>query len=62
LYVVIWEPKHGAGGGHQLVADAARAETIKRQVGKARPECLIRIESAYDYGAQAVRERRGRRH
>jgi hypothetical protein len=57
LYVVIWEPKKGPGGGHQLVADPARAEQIRWQLGRDKPECLIRVEDAGEYGAAAVLER-----
>jgi hypothetical protein len=60
MYVVIWEPKHGRGGGHQLATDPARAEQLRWQIGRDKPECLIRIASAWDYGAQAVRERGAR--
>ena len=57
MVIVIWEPKRGAGGGHQLVTDAARAETIRHEIGRARPDAVVRIEDAFDYGAAAVRER-----
>ena len=30
MYVVVWEPRRGAGGGHQLVMDQRRAEQISR--------------------------------
>lgn len=57
IVVVIWEPKHGVGGGHQLVVDPARAEQIRWAIGKAQPDALVRIEDAFAYGAEAVRER-----
>lgn len=61
LYVVIWEPKQGNGGGHQLVADADRAEQIRSEIYKQKPDHVIRIEDAYSYAAAAVAQR-GRRY
>ena len=26
MFVVVWEPKHGRGGGHQAVLDPRKAE------------------------------------
>jgi hypothetical protein len=57
MLVVIWEPKHGNGGGHQLVTDPARAERIKWQIGKEKPNAVVRVEDAYEYAAAAVVER-----
>jgi hypothetical protein len=57
LYVVIWEPKRGVGGGHQLVTDAERADAVRRQLARERPDDEIRIETAEAYGAAAVLER-----
>ena len=57
MFVVIWEPKHGKGGGHQLATDAAKAEWLKWQIGKQKPDHAIRIETAEAYGAAAVEHR-----
>src|SRR3954470_1886807 len=57
LYVVLWEPKRGAGGGHKLVTDAERADAVRRQLARERPDDLIRIETAADHAAAAVMER-----
>jgi hypothetical protein len=54
MFVVIWEPKHGRGGGHQLATDAAKAEWLKQQIGRQKPDHMIRIETAEAYGAAAV--------
>ena len=63
MYVVVWEPRRGAGGGHQLVMDQRRAEQISRVMCRALPDAEIRVLPAADYGAAAVveRERRIRR-
>jgi hypothetical protein len=57
LYVVIWEPKHGYGGGHQLVTDPARADVLRWLFGVQKPDCKMRVESAEDYAAAAAVER-----
>ena len=61
MYVVIWEPRHGRGGGHQAVMDERKAEQVSRAMMRARPDDTVRVLSAHDYGAQAVRERETRR-
>jgi hypothetical protein len=61
LFVIIWEPKRGNGGGHQLATDQRKAELIRWQISRDKPDHVIRIETAEDYGAQAVRERGARR-
>jgi len=61
MFVVIWEPKDGRGGGHQLVTDAERAEFLRRQMSRLRPDAEIRIDTAEAYGAAAVLERGQRR-
>ena len=38
MFVVVWEPKRGAGGGHQAVMDQDKAEQISRVLGKAMPD------------------------
>jgi hypothetical protein len=60
MYVVVWEPRRGAGGGHQLVMDQRRAEQISRVMCRALPDAEIRVLSAADYGAAAVAERERR--
>jgi hypothetical protein len=61
LFVVIWEPKRGTGGGHQSVQDKARAEELRWRMSRERPDDEIRIETAADYSAAAVMERGQRR-
>jgi len=56
LYVVIWEPKHGRGGGHHLALDKRKAETIHRALSRAMPDAECRIEPAETYAAAAVLE------
>jgi hypothetical protein len=57
VFVVVWEPKRGIGGGHQLVMDKGRAERVSRTMMQERPEDTISVLSAYDYGAAALLER-----
>jgi hypothetical protein len=61
--VVTWEPKHGAGGGHQLALELGKAEYISRKLARAQPDAEIRIVPAEVHSAAAVleREQRGRR-
>jgi hypothetical protein len=56
LYVVIWEPKRGAGGGHQLVMDRDAADRLHWRLSKERPFDLVRVESAEAHAAAAVME------
>jgi hypothetical protein len=57
LYVVIWEPKHGRGGGHQLVMDRDNAERMSNRLAWERPDHVFRVEPAEAYAAAAVTER-----
>jgi predicted LPLAT superfamily acyltransferase len=61
MFVVVWEPKRGAGGGHQAVMDKDKAEQVSRALMRARPDGMIRVMPAHDYGAAAVLERQQRR-
>jgi hypothetical protein len=65
MYVVIWQPKHGPGGGHQVALTRDRAETVHRAVSRALPDVECRIEAVDGYvapGEEQPRElRRGRR-
>jgi len=61
MFVVVWEPKRGAGGGHQTVMDQDKAEQVSRALMRARPDDTIRVMSAWEYGAAAVTERQQRR-
>jgi hypothetical protein len=61
MFVVVWEPKRGAGGGHQAVMDQGRAEQVSRALMRARPDDTIRVMSAWEYGAAAVVERQQQR-
>jgi acetyl-CoA carboxylase carboxyltransferase component len=60
MYVVVWEPRRGSGGGHQAVNDRQRAEQISRVMCRAMPDAEIRVMSAEAYGAAAVVERQQR--
>ena len=59
MYVVIWQPKDGfdVGGGHQSVQDKAKAEALRWQLERQRPQHHVRIEMAAEYSASAVKER-----
>ena len=60
MFVVVWEPRYGAGGGHQLVMDQRKASQISMDLGRKMPDADIRVLSAHDYGAAAVVERQRR--
>jgi hypothetical protein len=60
-YVVVWEPKCGRGGGHQLVTDPVRADQLRWRMSRERPDDLIRVEHAEAFTATAVVERNQRR-
>jgi hypothetical protein len=57
MYVVIWEPRSGRGGGHQLVTDLRRADEISRRLSRERPGDMVRVETAEAWSAAAVLER-----
>ena len=61
MFVIIWEPKRGFGGGHQLVLDHDKAEQMSKRLSRQRPDDVVRIEPAEAYAAAAVMERQ-RRH
>jgi hypothetical protein len=61
MFVVVWEPKHGRGGGHQAVMDLRKAEQVSRAMMQARPGDTIRVMPACDYAAAAVVEHHQRR-
>jgi hypothetical protein len=61
VYVVIWEPKRGVGGGHQSVQDKAKAEALRWRLSRERPDDEIRIETIANYSAAAVIEGMQRR-
>jgi hypothetical protein len=60
MYVVVWEPKRGQGGGHQLVTDPVRADSLRCRIGRERPDAEVRIVPAHDFAAAAVVERQER--
>jgi hypothetical protein len=60
VFVVVWEPKRGIGGGHQLVMDKGKAERVSRAMMQERPDDAIKVLSAYEYGAAALMERERR--
>jgi hypothetical protein len=57
MFVVVWEPRRGVGGGHQAVMDQRKAERISREMMQDRPDDTIRVLSAHEYGASAVMDR-----
>ena len=61
MFVVVWEPKHGRGGGHQAVLDQRKAEQIRQAVTRAMPDVNVRLLPAEHYSAAAVLERQRRR-
>ena len=60
MFVVVWKPKHGRGGGHQTVMDQRKAEQIRQAVIRAMPDANVRLLPAEHYGAAAVLERQRR--
>ena len=60
MFVVIWEPKHGRGGGHQAVMDQRKAEQVRQAVTRAMPDATVRLLPAEHDGAAAVLERQRR--
>ena len=42
---MVWEPKHGPGGGHQVALTLDRAEVVHRAVSRALPGMECRIEA-----------------
>jgi len=57
LFVVVWEPTEGFGGGCQSVSDQRQAEQIAASLQRQRPDCMVRVMPAAEYGASAVVER-----
>jgi hypothetical protein len=61
MYVVVWEPKRGHGGGHQLAMDQDKAERIGNWLRRSRPDAEIKVLPAEAHAAAAVEEhQRGR--
>jgi hypothetical protein len=60
MYVVVWETPRG-GGGHIAVMDRDKADRVGRALSRERPNDMIRVLPAADYGAAAVVEREARR-
>ena len=56
MFVIVWEPSDGGGGGHQTALTLARAEAVCRAMHDV--EC--RIVGADDHAASAVTGRLGR--
>jgi hypothetical protein len=61
MFVVIWEPKSSAGGGHQLVMDWHQADRLCSRLSRERREFNVRIETAEAHSSAAVEERLQRR-
>jgi hypothetical protein len=60
MFVVVWEPKAGGGGGHVAVMDREKADRIWSVLCRQRPYDTVRVLRAEDYGAAAVVERQQR--
>ena len=60
MFVVVWEPRGGAGGGHQLALERRRAEYLSRALCRALPDAEVRILTAEAHAAAAVLERQQR--
>jgi hypothetical protein len=60
MFVVVWEPKHGRGGGHQAVMDQRKAEQVRQAVTLTMPDVNVRLLPAEHSGAAAVLERQRR--
>ena len=56
MFVIVWEPKHGRGGGHQAVLDKAKAEKLCQKLAWEKPENVYRVEPAEAYASAAVTE------
>ena len=56
MYVVVWEPRSGVGGGHQLVMDFGRAEQLRWRLCHLLKEAEIRVLPASEHAAVAVVE------
>ena len=64
MFVVVWEPSNGRGGGHQVALAEDRAEIIHRAISRAMPGVECRIERAEGFGpggAPALETRQERR-
>jgi hypothetical protein len=61
LYVVVWEPKRGGGGGHQVALTRDRAEVVHRAVSRALPDAECRIEAVEGYVPPGEEQRQERR-
>lgn len=57
MFVVVWEPRSGAGGGHQLALERRRAEYLSRAMCRALPDAEVKILTAEAHAAAAVVER-----
>jgi len=57
LYVIVWEPKGGAGGGHQVALTIERAEAVHRALRRAMPEAHCEILAAHAYTDSAAPHR-----
>ena len=60
MFVVVWEPKRGPGGGHQLVSDFHRANRLQWRLRRERPDHEIHLMTVAEHSAAAVVERQRR--
>jgi hypothetical protein len=61
VYVIVWEPKHGRGGGHQLVLDKGKADHLGKVLSRQLPGDTVKVMPADAYAAAAVMGRLQRR-
>ena len=52
--MVVWEPTEGFGGGCQSVSDQRQAEQIAASLQRQRPDCIVQVMPAADYGTLVV--------
>ena len=46
MFVVVWEPTEGFGGGCQSVSDQRQAEQIAASLQRQRPDCMVQVMPA----------------
>jgi hypothetical protein len=61
MFVVVWEPRSGRGGGHQLALDKLKAERMFQRLCREMPDYQIKVIPAEAHVAAAVMERQQQR-
>jgi hypothetical protein len=59
MFVVVWKPRSGRGGGHQLALDKLKAERMFQRLCREMPDYQIKVIPAD--AAAAVMERQQQR-